>query len=274
MSDRQPTVLALAPNGARKTKSDHPRLPMTAGELAEASADAVAAGASMIHVHVRDGDGRHTLDAATYLQAVEAIRERVGPGPVLQITTEAVGRYSPEEQMACIDAVRPEAVSIALRELVPDQDYERPARGFLARLAAELVSVQYILYDAADVTRFLGFRAKGIIPEPHRQVLFVLGRYAPGQRSRPEELMPFLDAKRGADLVWAICAFGPLEGGAGLTAAGLGGHVRLGFENNMQLADGSVAPDNAALIAQFAERLPIVGRRPATSDEARAILFS
>jgi uncharacterized protein (DUF849 family) len=100
----------------------------------------------------------------------------------------------------------------------------------------------------------------------------VLGRYAVGQRSEPNELLPFLAAAGPADFAWMLCAFGPAEAACSLVAGALGGHVRIGFENNLALCDGRIAPDNAALVAQFAAAAPLVGRPLATAADARRIL--
>jgi 3-keto-5-aminohexanoate cleavage enzyme len=142
----------------------------------------------------------------------------------------------------------------------------------LAETAERGALIQYILYDPADVARLRALQADGAIPEAEPQVLFVLGRYAAGLRSRPTALPPFLEAADGAAFAgWSVCAFGPLEAACGLTAAGLGGHVRVGFENNMRLADGRLAADNAALVTQSAQALSLMGRRPASAGEARAL---
>ena len=101
----RPFAIAVAPNGARRTKKDHPRLPMTADEIARDAAEALEAGAAMIHLHVRDGEGVHTLDVDLYREAVKAVHAAVGDELVVQVTTEAVGRYTPAEQIAVIDAL-------------------------------------------------------------------------------------------------------------------------------------------------------------------------
>ncbi len=72
-----PVPIAVAPNGGRRTKADHPALPMTPEELARTAAECLDAGAAMIHVHVRDRDGKHLLDAEAYRQAIGAIRAEV-----------------------------------------------------------------------------------------------------------------------------------------------------------------------------------------------------
>ena len=84
-----------APNGARKTKADHPALPITPKELAATASDCLDAGASMIHLHVRDAQGRHSLDAELYRTAMSAIRRAVGDQLVIQVTSEAAGVYQP-----------------------------------------------------------------------------------------------------------------------------------------------------------------------------------
>ena len=79
-TESTPVVIAVAPNGARKRRDDHPRLPLSPGELAQCAADCLAAGASMMHLHVRDAEGRHSLEPADYRAAIAAIRERTGDG--------------------------------------------------------------------------------------------------------------------------------------------------------------------------------------------------
>src|SRR5688572_22904819 len=113
-------AIAVAPNGGRRGKADHPALPIGPRELASTAAACLEAGAAMIHVHVRDRDGGHLLDADAYRETTNAIRDAVGERLVIQVTSESVGRYQPAEQMAVVRATRPEAVSLALRELVPD----------------------------------------------------------------------------------------------------------------------------------------------------------
>jgi uncharacterized protein (DUF849 family) len=270
-ASRDPVIVAVAPNGAYKTTRDHPRVPVTREALV---ADAIAcrdAGASLLHLHVRDAEGRHLLDADAYRDTTSAIRHAVGDSLVVQITTEAGGRYEPAAQMAVVREARPEAVSIALREVVPDLAAEADARAFFAWLRGAHVMPQFILYSPQDVARYLDLRARGVIPEGRDCVLFVLGRYAAGQVSDPADLLPFLAAHDRAT-PWALCAFGPREAACALTAAALGGHVRVGFENNLYLPDGTVAPDNAALVRNAVAGAALCGRPPASAQEIRTML--
>ena len=124
-------VLAVAPNGARKTRQDHPALPITPQELAHCAAACRDAGASMLHLHVRNAEGGHSLAPMDYRPAVDAVRRAVGLSLVLQLTSEAVGIYAPAEQQAMVRELRPEAVSLALREILPDVASEPAGAGFL-----------------------------------------------------------------------------------------------------------------------------------------------
>lgn len=100
-------VICVAPSGARRTSVDHPALPITTAQIAREAAACAEAGASVIHLHVRDEAGRHSLDAQRYRAAIEAIRQAVGERLLVQVTTEAVGMYSPPEQISLIHASHP-----------------------------------------------------------------------------------------------------------------------------------------------------------------------
>ncbi len=120
-------AIMVAPNGARKGPADHPNLPITIEATVKDALECQAAGAQAIHLHVRDDQGKHSLDASRYLAATEAVRKAAGPDFPIQITTEAVGMFKPHEQIAVVKAVKPEAVSIATKELIPDASEEAAA---------------------------------------------------------------------------------------------------------------------------------------------------
>lgn len=265
-----PAILTVAPNGARRVKVDHPAIPLTASELAQTAVACRDAGAAMIHAHVRRPDGRHLLDGDAYIEATRAIRREAGPEMVVQITTEAAGIYHPTEQMRVVREVEPEAVSLAIRELVPDADHEVEASGFFAWMRQREIMLQIILYSPEDLARYHDLKARGVLGDGVDFLLFVLGRYTAGQQSRPADLLPFLD---GLDALppWAVCAFGSQEAACAQMALSLGGHARVGFENNLHLPDGALAPDNAALVANAATAVRLTGRRLATGNDVRAL---
>jgi uncharacterized protein (DUF849 family) len=255
--------LAVAPNGARRQKSDHPALPMTPGEIVDAAVAAFQSGASMVHVHARDRSGRHVLDADQYSDTIRLTRAALGERMIVQITTESVGRYSPEEQMAVVRNVRPEAVSIALRELAPDVAGEPMLCKFLEWLRQERILPQVILYGPAEVERLAALVRRGDVSFETLPVLYVLGRDAPP--GRPEHLLPFHAAGAASFPEFMVCAFGQGEAACCACSILLGGGARVGFENNLQFPDGTLAPDNAALARRLADGVADFGYVPETA---------
>ncbi len=265
-----PVIITVAPNGAYKKTADHPAVPLTAQALASEARACLDAGAAMMHMHVRKPDGSHLLDAQAYRDALAAVHKAVGDELLVQVTSEAAGVYQAAEQIAMVRELQPEAVSIGLREIAVPDIAEAELAAFLAWLAERRIMTQIILYDETDVRRWLSLRARGLVPPGAWSVLFVLGRYSAGQTSSAYDLLPFL-AAYDHSLPWAICAFGPEENACVTTAAAFGGHMRVGFENNLKLRDGTTAPDNAALVAQAAQGARALGRPLATAADARRI---
>lgn len=250
--------LTVALNGARKTKADHPALPLTTAEIAEAARDCQLAGAGTVHLHVRDDAGRHSLDAGRYREAISAIHEQA-PGMSIQITTEAAGVYNVAAQLACLKALRPAAASISAREMARDE-----------RLAAEVYAladeagthVQHILYDGTCIARYLDWHARGVIRPAQQDVIFVLGQYLPPVAARPTDLDDFLAALAPAPGTWTVCAFGQNEIACLLWAIRRGGHVRIGFENNLLTASGRPLRDNADGVRRLVDAAQAQGYHP------------
>lgn len=263
-----PLIVTVAPNGAYKQPADHRALPITPQALAATARACLDAGAAMIHMHIRDAQGRHSLDVDGYREAWRVVREAVGTDMVVQITSEAAGVYRAPEQIAMVQALRPEAVSIGLREIDQPEIGDAGLAHFFTGLVRDQVMVQVILYDVADLRRWQALRAQGVVPEAPWFLLFVLGRYSAGQTSRPQDLLPFLAAHDGGE-PWAVCAFGATENTCIAAAAAFGGHARVGFENNLLAKDGHTAPDNAALVRQAVVSAQALGRPLATADDIR-----
>ena len=240
----KPFLIASAPNGARKTKSDLPNIPITPAEVAKTAAECKAAGAAMMHLHVRDEDQKHSLDVGRYREMLAEVRSSVGDDMLLQVTTEAVGIYTAQQQMEAIRSLVPEAVSIAIREIAPLDADLNALKSFFEFMREAKIAPQLILYVPEDVARFNQLVEIGVLPGDKFPVLFVLGRYTAGQVSEPYDLLPFIGTSPYVS-EWMLCAFGRYENACILTGAGLGGHARIGFENNHLRVDGSPASNNA-----------------------------
>lgn len=272
--NRSTYLLMVAPNGARRTRADHPALPVTEDEIVDAVAAAHTAGAQAAHVHVRDAAGAHVLDAARYRALIGALAARC-PDLLVQVTTEAAGRYSPAQQRALVEALRPQAVSIALQELFADPAEDETNAAFLREAMREGVAIQWILYAPEQIDQLAQHVEAGRIPPPPA-MLFVLGRYARDQESRPTDLIPFLATRERCSALqnvpWSVCAFGRGETACLAAALALGGDVRIGFENSLWHADGSLASDNADRVRAMTGLVRALGLTPATPAQARARL--
>lgn len=248
-------LIMLAPNGARRTKADHPTLPVTIAETVAAARAGFAEGAGALHAHVRDDTGGHSLDPGRYRELIAEMGRAVPDMPV-QITTEAAGRYGPEDQRAAVRDVMPEGASVALSEMWPGTGADPEASRFYHWAAEAGIAVQHILYGPEDLSRLADLAALGAIPAP-LQLLYVLGRYRPPTPASPGLLAGFLSAAQALPQPpdWAVCAFGPGETDCLLAAVAKGGKTRIGFENNLTGPDGRPARDNADRVRDLSRRL-------------------
>ncbi len=268
MSD--PTIIIVAPNGARKTHHDHLALPVSIEETVNETAACYAAGATVLHAHVRGKKQEHVLDAGLYVELITELKQQ-SPEMLVQITTEAVGIYTPTQQVDCVKKVLPNMVSTALRELTADFTALEFASEFYHWAVDADVHIQHIVYSTEELEKFLQLRDSGIIPEQHRCVLFVLGRYSTDSQSRPDDLKPFLNNDLQS-LTWFTCAFGRQEQACVMAGITAGGHARVGFENNLFLENGEIAPNNAALVRNLKVSIEGDGGMVADSDQTRRVL--
>jgi len=249
--------ITVAPNGARRQKSDHPALPVTITEIARTARDCHLAGADTIHLHVRNPDGSHSLDTGLYREAMAEI-DHLAPDMAIQITTESAGVFDVPDQLACLTDLAPAAASISVREIMRAPDL---AQRVYATAHDAGTEVQHILYDTDDLATLRRHLDDGTVPQDMRDVILVLGRYTPPRPARATELAPFVTALAGDFPNWTACAFGANEHATMLEAVRLGGNIRVGFENNLCRPDGTPARDNAENIARIATALRPTARK-------------
>ena len=266
----RPAIIAVAPNGARRSKNDHPQTPFTPKEIAADAAACCGAGATMIHLHVRDTNGGHSLDPATYRDAIESIRVELGERMLVQVSTELAGIYEAADQMRLVEALQPDAFSIAIRELLPDTGVIERASAFLGRACERGTAIQYILYSPEDVQRYGRLLRDGVIPDSPQMPLLVLGRHVEGG-ARVADLSAFVDALPQT-IPFMVCAFGGEEPKIMQEVLRAGGHCRVGFENNTALSDGRRAPSNAAIVAETVASAQGIARPVADVGQTYALL--
>ncbi len=249
--------IMVAPNGAYKQKTDHTNLPVSISEIIQTAVECQGAGANGIHVHVRDQNGQHCLDAGLYKEVICEL-DHVTPTLLVQITTEAVGMYTPKQQQDLVRNVKPKAVSVALKEIFGDAD-QKAAAIFYHWVSDHHIDLQHILYSTEDILRLHHLIELGSIPPSLTSCLYVLGRYTSNQQSSTNDLASFMRIRGQCtslkDSRFMVCAFGVEETNCLVDAASQGGHCRIGFENNLLHCDGSVATNNAERVTELVSRL-------------------
>lgn len=263
----QSVSITVAPNGARRVKADHRAIPLSAAEIAAEARACREAGAAILHLHVRDAEGRHSLDVGRYREAIAAVREACDI--IIQPTTERVGVFAPGDMMAAFRGLRPEMMTFNLGELLDAGDAAQQAkvREFLAEVHAAGTVPQYIVYQPAELDTLRAWHEQGWLPQAQPFVLLVLGRHA-GSVSRPTDLFGYLP-RIPAGWRWGLCAFGAPELACVVQAALAGGHCRVGFENNILLANGTPLADNAEQVGRLRGILAEIGFGVAAPAEVR-----
>ncbi len=260
-----------APNGARRQKTDHSEIPLSPEEMASCACEIRDAGATILHLHVRDENGAHSLDVDRYQASIKAVRAAVRKALVIQATTEAVGIYNRHQQMEMVRALKPEAVSLAFRELCPDENAASEFSDFLKWLKSEKIFPQFILYNRDDYLRFEDFRKRGVFLNDNPFVLFVLGSYQGQTKQTVDDSILLMEDSMVADIPWAVCGFQDNEFECISHAAFENGHVRVGFENNIWKPEGSLLDNNAEMVAHAAGVAEKARRPVATADLVRSI---
>lgn len=251
--------LMVAPNGARLGKADHPAIPLSMDEIVATAQSCHRAGADGLHLHLRDADGKHVLDSGLYAEALTELRRAV-PGMAVQITTEAVGLYTSDQQRKVALGSGAKLVSTSIREIMTDTS-PRDAQAFFQAASDAEITIQFILYDRNDAELLRSVLPRHMFASSSLQVLFVLGRYSTNRDSSPADLIPFLDWKAQAGWTpdWAVCAFGPGETACLQRTFEERGKLRVGFENSIWSADGTVAHDNAQRVGEIAAFMRVPG---------------
>ncbi|NQY93167.1 MAG: 3-keto-5-aminohexanoate cleavage protein [Campylobacteraceae bacterium] len=256
------TGIMVAPNGARLQQKEHEALPLVKDDIVNTALSCKNSGANAIHLHVRDDAFKHVLDVKRYKETIQAIRAQCKDDFVIQATTESVGMYQPKEMISLIKELKPQATSVAIKELLPSKDNKEEllnAKAFYQFARDENIGVQHILYSSDDLRRFHLLLEQEVITGDKHSILFVLGRYAKGQRCETTDLIPFLETIKTLKLEnsvhWMLCAFGEMEIPALVAASILGGHCRIGFENSRVLPDGTIAKNNASQVQYLKQQL-------------------
>jgi 3-keto-5-aminohexanoate cleavage enzyme len=263
-------VITAALTGPIAMKEDNPNLPTSPEEIAEAARGAYDAGAAVVHVHVRDADGRPTADLEIARRTVGLIEDTC---PVLVQLSTGVGLDVPFEEREQLVEARPRMASLNPCSMSFGSGvFLNPPDG-VRRLAARMqelgVKPELEIYDTGHLEVALKLAEEGLVPEP-LQFSIVMGIQG-GMPATPSALVQLVDRlPRGA--VWQAIAIGRWN--LPMTAIGLamGGNARTGMEDTIMLRRGVPARSNAELVERLAGVARSLEREPATVAETEALL--
>jgi 3-keto-5-aminohexanoate cleavage enzyme len=270
---REPAIVAVAITGSVPRRSDNPAVPISLAEQVESTHEAYEAGASLVHVHVRNPDETSSSDPEKFAAFQDGIRRHC-PDMVVQFSTGGRGRAL--DQRGAMLHLKPDMASLATGSVnFPTIVYENPP-DFVRALAGQMrdlgIRPEIEVFDLAMLTNAADLVAEGLIaPKPHVQ--FVLGvRHAlPARRDILEfEVAKLREFMPGATFTAAGIGRHQME--VARWSLALGGHVRTGLEDNIRLDRATLAPSNAALVRLSAELSALHGRPVATPSEARRLL--
>lgn len=266
-----PVIITCAITGAETTREKQPNLPITPMEQAEAAEACVNAGASIIHLHVREEDGKPSQRPERFRESIDAIRSRV-PEVIIQISTGGAVGESIENRVRPL-SLRPDMASLNLGTLNFGDDVFINHPKDIERFALEMqnhgVMPELEVYEAGMIETGFRLAKKGILKGPlHFQ--FVLG--VPGGMSGEAKNLQHMVSFMPEGVHWGVAGVGRFQLPLAVQALVMGGHVRVGFEDNIYYSKGVVAKSNAELVARITRIAGEIGRPVATPKEARALL--
>jgi 3-keto-5-aminohexanoate cleavage enzyme len=263
-------IITAALTGAEVTREQQPALPITPDEIAAAAHACAQAGASIVHVHARKPDGSPTQDRETYRQIIDAVRARCDV--IVQVSTGGAVGMTPQERLAPV-TLKPEMATLSMGTVNFGGDVfmNHPAdmEIFAAAMREHGVKMELEVFDSGMLTTAHRWLKKGLISTP-LHFDFVLG-IAGAMAGTPEALM-YLRSQLPEGATWTVAGIGAAQLPLATLAIVLGGHVRVGFEDNVYYRKGELATSNAQLVARIARLSAELDRAVATPQEARKIL--
>ncbi|GAU75752.1 3-keto-5-aminohexanoate cleavage protein [Fusibacter sp. 3D3] len=263
-------IITAALTGAEVTRAQQPSLPLTPDEIAEAAYECYQAGASVVHVHARDAEGNPTQDFEVYKEIKEKVEAKC---PIIfQPSTGGAVWHTPEQRLQPVD-LKPEMATLSCGTCNFGPDVFMNSEEYIVRFATKMqemgVKPEIEVFERGMIENAKSLVKKGLIKAP-LHVDFVLG--VPGAcPGTPEDLM-FMVNQIPEDWTWTVAGIGRAETPLAVMAIVMGGHVRVGFEDNVYYSKGRLAKSNAELVERIVRLAKEIGREVATPDEARAIL--
>lgn len=265
-------IITAAISGAEVTKEHNPNVPYTVEEVAIEAEKAYKAGASIIHLHVRKDDGTPTQDRERFKACMEAIKERC-PDAIVQPSTGGAVGMSNEERLQPVD-LRPEMATLdsGTCNFGGDDIFvntENTIKEFGKKMMELGVKPEIEVFDKGMVDMAIKLQKKGFIKTP-MHFNFVMGVNG-GIAATPRDLV-FMAGSIPQGSTYTVSGIGRFEFQMAAVTIVMGGHVRVGFEDNVYIEKGIPAKSNAELVERVVRLAKELGRKIATPQEAREIL--
>jgi uncharacterized protein (DUF849 family) len=266
-------LVTVAPTGAESTKEDVPNLPTTLSELVETAQSCQAAGAAMIHVHIRDGEHRPTLDPSRLKDTVDALRE--GTSLVVQLSTGGSVHDPLDARLKVLDAA-PDSCSLTMGTTNFGDDVFLNPWGFICDLyqlsQERQVVPEFELFDLGHVNSLRKLLDTYGLPyggKVHCDLVMNVPGAMPGTA---DALVAAVNALPPQVTSWSATGIGRSTLTVALTALAKGGHLRVGMEDVLTLAKGVPVEHNSQLVERAVALGRIVQREPMSPAEARELL--
>ncbi len=266
----EPVVITVAPTGAEVTREQNPHLPVTPEEIAAEVARSAEEGAAVVHIHARLDDGRPTTEPIVLQRIADLIRERCDI--VIGMSTGAQVGMHHEERIRVLDA-RPEIASLNCGSLnFGDEIFDNHPdliKALAKRMQADGIRPELETYDLGMLATAGRLLDQGLLDSPplYNFVMGVRG----GIPASPENLLAMLH-NRPRPGPWTVTGIGRSQLPLTTLACAMGGHMRVGFEDNIYYRRGRLATSNAELVARARRIAEELGRPVATAEQARNIL--
>lgn len=265
-------IITAAISGAEVLKENNPAVPYTIEETVREAKSAYEAGASIIHLHVRRDDGTPTQDKNRFKEAIDAIKAEI-PNVIIQTSTGGAVGMTNDERLQPIQ-LKPEMATISCGTVNfgGDEVFENTENSilyFYDQITKMGVMPEFEIFDKGHLDLALRMRKKGII-KGHMHFDFVMG--VNGGITGELRDFTFLRDTLPADATYTVAGVGRFEMPLAAAAIIDGGHVRVGFEDNIYVSRGVLAKSNGELVEKVVRIAKEYGREIATPDEAREIL--
>jgi len=265
-------IITVAPTGEGPKKCDNPAVPTTPREIAEDVFEAYQAGAAIAHLHMRDDDENPSMSTEKFIETVHLIREKCDI--ILNLTTSGDVTAGDEIRTAHLKILKPEMASFdagSMNWMNETLFINHPA--FLEQLGHVMlennIKPEIEIFDTGMVYNSLHYLKTGALKSPiHYQ--FVMG--APGGIPASIENLIYMTRMIPEGSTWSAFGIGRHHLPIMTAALALGGHVRIGFEDNIYYRKGQLAKSNAEMVARGVRIANELERGVATVEEARQIL--